>query len=82
MKAVVATSSAPQAIGPYSQAVRAGDWLFLSGQIGLDPVTGDLVAGEWSSKRNVYWPISSGARSRRSQPARRRADDNLPGRPR
>jgi 2-iminobutanoate/2-iminopropanoate deaminase len=45
MKAVVATSSAPQAIGPYSQAVRAGDWLFLSGQIGLDPVTGDLVAG-------------------------------------
>jgi 2-iminobutanoate/2-iminopropanoate deaminase len=45
MKAVVATSSAPQAIGPYSQAVRAGDWLFLSGQIGLDPVTGDLVVG-------------------------------------
>ena len=45
MKAVVATSSAPQAIGPYSQAVRAGDWLFLSGQIGLDPATGDLVAG-------------------------------------
>jgi 2-iminobutanoate/2-iminopropanoate deaminase len=45
MKAVIATSSAPQAIGPYAQAVRAGDWLFLSGQIGLDPATGNLVAG-------------------------------------
>jgi 2-iminobutanoate/2-iminopropanoate deaminase len=45
MKAIVATSSAPPAIGPYSQAVRVGDWLFLSGQIGLDPATGELVAG-------------------------------------
>ena len=42
---IIATDKGPQAIGPYSQAVRAGDWLFLSGQIGLDPVTGDLVAG-------------------------------------
>jgi 2-iminobutanoate/2-iminopropanoate deaminase len=41
----VASAGAPGAIGPYSQAVRAGDWLFLSGQIGLDPATGELVAG-------------------------------------
>jgi len=45
MKNAVATTAAPQAIGPYSQAVSAGPWLFCSGQIGLDPATGDLVAG-------------------------------------
>jgi 2-iminobutanoate/2-iminopropanoate deaminase len=39
----VTTDSAPKAIGPYSQAVRAGDFLFLSGQIALDPKTGDLI---------------------------------------
>jgi 2-iminobutanoate/2-iminopropanoate deaminase len=41
-KEAVATERAPQAIGPYSQAVWAGDFLFLSGQIPLDPVTGSL----------------------------------------
>ncbi len=45
MKNAIATDKAPQAIGPYSQAVRTGQWLFLSGQIGLDPVSGQLVAG-------------------------------------
>ena len=45
MKAI-ATSDAPAAIGPYSQAVRAGDMLFLSGQIPLDPATGEVVAGD------------------------------------
>ena len=45
MKEAITTTAAPQAIGPYSQAVRAGDWVFLSGQIGLDPVTGTLVSG-------------------------------------
>jgi 2-iminobutanoate/2-iminopropanoate deaminase len=44
-KQVIATTHAPQAIGPYAQAVRAGQWLFLSGQIGLDPHSGELVAG-------------------------------------
>ncbi|HHI79610.1 MAG TPA: RidA family protein [Planctomycetes bacterium] len=41
----VATSKAPQAIGPYSQAVQAGDLLWCSGQIGLDPETGEFVEG-------------------------------------
>jgi len=41
-KETVATDRAPQAIGPYSQAVWAGDFLFLSGQIPLDPATGSL----------------------------------------
>ncbi len=40
------TDQAPAAIGPYSQAVRAGELLFLSGQIPLDPASGELVGGE------------------------------------
>ena len=47
-KSIVRTDDAPQAIGPYSQAVRAGDFVFLSGQIPLDPKTGELVAGDIS----------------------------------
>jgi 2-iminobutanoate/2-iminopropanoate deaminase len=43
---VVSTTSAPTAIGPYSQAVRVNDLLFLSGQIPLDPATGELVSDE------------------------------------
>jgi 2-iminobutanoate/2-iminopropanoate deaminase len=46
MKTVVHTQTAPKAIGPYSQAVRVGEWLFLSGQIPIDPATGDLVQGD------------------------------------
>jgi 2-iminobutanoate/2-iminopropanoate deaminase len=42
----IATNDAPAAIGPYSQAVRAGNMLFLSGQIPLDPATGHLVTGD------------------------------------
>jgi 2-iminobutanoate/2-iminopropanoate deaminase len=44
-KAAIATDRAPAAIGPYSQAVRAGDFVFTSGQIALDPRTGALVEG-------------------------------------
>ena len=42
---VISTSSAPAAIGPYSQAVRAGGVVYLSGQIALDPASGQLVEG-------------------------------------
>jgi reactive intermediate/imine deaminase len=42
----IQTSDAPQAIGPYSQAVRAGDTVYLSGQIPLDPATMQLVSGD------------------------------------
>jgi 2-iminobutanoate/2-iminopropanoate deaminase len=45
VKTAISTKEAPAAIGPYSQAVRSGDTLFASGQIGLDPATGQLVAG-------------------------------------
>lgn len=46
MRDVVSTDGAPKAIGPYSQAVRAGSLVFLSGQIPLDPSTGELVGGD------------------------------------
>jgi len=43
-KEIISTENAPQAIGPYSQAVKAGNLMFISGQIPLDPKTGDLVS--------------------------------------
>ncbi len=46
MRDVISTPAAPAAIGPYSQAIRAGDFLFVSGQIPLDPSTGALVGGD------------------------------------
>lgn len=45
-KKVIQTEKAPKAIGPYSQAIRAGNFLFLSGQIPLDPRTEELVKGD------------------------------------
>ena len=44
-KTAISTKDAPAAIGPYSQAVRVGDMIFTSGQIPIDPATGNLVAG-------------------------------------
>ena len=43
-KEIISTKNAPQAIGPYSQAVKAGNLMFISGQIPLDPETSDLVS--------------------------------------
>ncbi len=45
MTEVIATKQAPAAVGPYSQAIKAGDFLFASGQIGLMPATGELAQG-------------------------------------
>ncbi len=45
MKKVIATTNAPAAIGPYSQAVQVGNMLFASGQLGIDPATGNFVEG-------------------------------------
>src|ERR1700761_2207200 len=44
-KKIIATTDAPAAIGPYSQAIRVGDTLFTSGQIPIDPKTGNFVEG-------------------------------------
>jgi 2-iminobutanoate/2-iminopropanoate deaminase len=45
LREVIATDQAPRAIGPYSQAIRAGSLLFCSGQIPIDPSTGEFVSG-------------------------------------
>ena len=45
MKTVISTPNAPGAIGPYSQAVKVGALLFLSGQLGIDPATGAITGG-------------------------------------
>ena len=54
MKSAIHTPDAPAAIGPYSQAVRAGDTLYLSGQIGLDPQTMQLAGGIDAQVERVF----------------------------
>lgn len=53
-KAVISTPHAPSAIGTYSQAVRCGDTIYLSGQIGLDPVTMQLAEGIEAQVKRVF----------------------------
>jgi 2-iminobutanoate/2-iminopropanoate deaminase len=60
MREAVSTPSAPAAIGPYSQAIRAGNLLFLSGQIPIDPATGNLVDGDIEAQtRQVFSNIAA-----------------------
>ena len=51
-KEIISTENAPQAIGPYSQAVKAGNLMFISGQIPLNPSTGDLISGSIEDEAN------------------------------
>ena len=53
-KKVIHTSSAPQAVGPYSQAVQFANLVFLSGQLGIDPVSGDLLEGFEAQTHQVF----------------------------
>jgi len=53
-RSIVSTPNAPAAIGTYSQAVRSGDTLYLSGQIGLDPASGQLVEGIENQIQRVF----------------------------
>ena len=54
-RTIIHTDSAPRAIGPYSQAVKAGNTVYLSGQIPLDPATGELVGGDITAQtRRVF----------------------------
>jgi reactive intermediate/imine deaminase len=53
-KDAIHSKHAPAALGPYSQGVRAGDTVYLSGQLGLDPATGNLVAGVDAQAHQVF----------------------------
>jgi reactive intermediate/imine deaminase len=59
MKAIISSSNAPQAIGTYSQAVRAGSTVYLSGQIGLDPASMQLVDGIEAQIHQVFRNLSA-----------------------
>jgi 2-iminobutanoate/2-iminopropanoate deaminase len=64
MREVVSTKDAPQAIGPYSQAIKANGFVFTSGQIAIDPSTQQVVAGDVAAQtdrvlRNCWYGSSS-----------------------
>jgi reactive intermediate/imine deaminase len=59
MKTAIQTSDAPAAIGTYSQAVRAGDTFYVSGQIGLDPATMQLVEGIDAQVHRVFMNLAA-----------------------
>jgi 2-iminobutanoate/2-iminopropanoate deaminase len=68
LREIIATDQAPRAIGPYSQAIRAGNLLFCSGQIPIDPSTGEFVSGGVAEQteqvmRNLSAVLSAGQSS-------------------
>ena len=78
----IATDSAPAAIGPYSQAVRSGNSVFLSGQIPLDPATGQLVEGDIATQsRRVFDNLAAGIVLSHDEPhgARQKDRESAPG---
>ncbi len=58
-KEIVSTDAAPPAVGPYSQAVIAGDFIFAAGQLGIDPQSGELVEGIEAQTRQVLSNLSA-----------------------
>jgi 2-iminobutanoate/2-iminopropanoate deaminase len=58
-KEIIHTTSAPAAVGPYSQAVRANHWVFTAGQIGIDPATGQLAEGLEAQTHQVLNNLSA-----------------------
>jgi reactive intermediate/imine deaminase len=60
---IISTDGAPKAIGTYSQAVKAGDTVYLSGQIGLDPATMEMVEGIDAQVRRVFDNLSAVAQA-------------------
>ncbi len=81
-KKIYNSSQAPKPIGPYSQAVAAGGFLFLSGQTPIDPETGEVVAGdiEGQTERARSSTCSRCWKEAGSRPGERGEDDGLPGR--
>lgn len=62
-KEIVSSPDAPKAIGPYSQAVKTGLVVFLSGQVGLDPVTGQLADGFEAQVRQAFANLAAVAKA-------------------
>lgn len=62
-KQIIHSDAAPKAIGPYSQAVRCGNTIYLAGQIGLDPATMELVSGLDAQTRRVFDNLKAVARA-------------------
>jgi reactive intermediate/imine deaminase len=62
-KDIITTPDAPAALGPYSQAVRAGSTVYLSGQLGIDPPTGNLVDGVEAQAHQVFRNLAAVARA-------------------
>ena len=58
-KECIQAKTAPAAIGPYSHAIRVGDFVFCSGQLGIDPSTGDLVEGIEAQTNQVLRNLAS-----------------------
>jgi len=80
MREAIVTDRAPKAIGPYSQAIVAGDWILLSGQIPLDPTTGQLVDGDVGAQTRVVIENLRAVLAAAGRDSRRgREDDRLPG---
>ena len=50
MRAIISTNNAPQAIGPYSQAIKANGFIFVSGQVAIDPATQQVIEGDVSAQ--------------------------------
>jgi 2-iminobutanoate/2-iminopropanoate deaminase len=68
MKQAISSSGAPKAIGPYSPAIRAGQLLFVSGQVPLDPATGQMIEGDITAQArrvldNIGALLTAGGRS-------------------
>ena len=66
-KNVIHTHQAPQAVGTYSQAVRAGDMVFLSGQLGLEPANGNLLEGFEEQTHQVFRNLRAACQSAGSE---------------
>ena len=79
---IIQTPLAPKAIGTYSQAVRAGDTVYISGQIPLDPASGQLVTGDIEAEiRRVFDNISRDRQGRRRLARQCGEADRIPDRP-
>ena len=79
MREVIATDGAPKAIGPYSQAIRAGGLLFTSGQVAIDPATQQVIAGDVAAQTDrVLKNLAAILQGLGQQPGEGRAVHGLP----